>query len=82
MELSKEYRSRIEEIVKGFRCPKDFRCTKSGVDAICEAEDIGFESILLCSDDNKEPCKFKVYTGDFRFCTCPMRNYIAKNIHN
>ena len=81
MELSDEQRGRIEEIAEGLKCSKSFRCAELGFDALCEAVDIGFESLLVCSDDNKGPCGFKVYIGDFSFCTCPLRSYIAKNLN-
>ena len=80
MELTQEQRAKIEDIINGLRCSKDFKCTKSGFDTLCKAVDIGFESILECLDDSKEPCKFKVFKGGLKFCTCPLRCYIAKNL--
>ncbi len=80
MELTQQQREKIEEIANGLRCPKDFKCSKSGFDTLCKAVDIGFDSILECSDDNKEPCRFRALAGNLMLCTCPLRTYIAKNL--
>ena len=80
MELTQEQRAQIDEIIKGLSCSKDFRCCKSEFDDLCKAVDIGFESILECSEDNIRACRFLVFIGNLRFCTSPLRNYIAKNL--
>jgi hypothetical protein len=43
---------KIEEIMDGMKCPKDFRCAESGFEGLCKAEDIGLENHLLCLEDN------------------------------
>jgi len=80
MELTPQQRAEIEEITQGLTCSKDFKCCKSGFDVVCKAVDIGFESLLECSQDNKEWCRFQVHISNLRFCTCPLRVYIVKNL--
>lgn len=80
MELSLEDKKKIEDLAMGLKCSKDFQCAKSGFNELCEAKDIGFDKILVCSNDNQQPCSFKAFIGDAMFCTCPLRTYIAKNL--
>jgi hypothetical protein len=82
MELTKEQRARIEEIAGGLKCSKDFKCCKAGFEDLCKAYDIGFESLLECLEGKDAACRFSVFIADIRFCTCPLRDYIAKNIEN
>ncbi len=80
MELAQEQRAEIGKIAAGLRCSKDFKCCESGFDRLCKAVDIGFESLLECSEDNHEWCRFLVLLSNIRFCTCPLRVYIVKNL--
>ena len=80
MELTPHQRAEIKEITQGLTCSKDFECRKSEFDVVSKAVDIGFESLLECSQDNKEWCKFLVLIVNLRFCTCPLRIYIVKNL--
>ena len=80
MELTKEQKARIEEIASGLKCSKDFKCCKSGFEDLCRAYDIGFDSLLECLEDKGSWCRFSEVIGNFRFCTCPLRIYIVKNL--
>ena len=71
---------KVEEIIDGIKCPKDFECYKSGYDNLCKAEDIGIESFLVCLEEDPVSCKFSIPYGDAYFCQCPLRVYIAKKI--
>jgi hypothetical protein len=75
------HKKRIEEILSGFQCPKDFVCYTSELTQLCKAEDIGLNSFLLCQEEDPEDCKFSaVVFGDKHFCSCPLRVYIAKKL--
>jgi hypothetical protein len=50
--MKAEVSKKIEEIMAGMKCPKDFRCAESGFERLCKAEDIGLENHLLCLEDN------------------------------
>jgi hypothetical protein len=78
--LDKKQRQQLEEIVNGIKCPKNFRCYKSGLEYLCKAEDIGQESFLACKEKDGATCKFAVPLGKAYFCQCPIRIYIAKNL--
>ena len=49
--MKAEVSKKIEEIMAGMKCPKDFRCADSGFERLCRAEDIGLENHLLCFED-------------------------------
>ena len=70
----------VDNIVGGMRCPKDFKCTKLGIEQLCKAKDIGKEDCLECLEENPCDCPFVVDIGDAQLCRCPLRIYIAKNL--
>jgi hypothetical protein len=71
--MKAEVSKKIEEIMAGMKCPKDFRCAESGFERLCKAEDIRFENHLLCLEDNPLKCNFPVVLETKYFCTCPLR---------
>jgi hypothetical protein len=71
----------IEEIIDGLKCPKDFSCYTSKFENICRAEDVGLESFIACLSSDAIECKFSIQFGGLIFCQCPLRIYIAKNLH-
>lgn len=68
----------VEKLIEGMRCPKDFICTKSGVEQLCKARDIEEESCLECLEENPFDCPFVIDLDYPRLCICPLRIYIAK----
>jgi hypothetical protein len=80
MKMDQKDKKGIEELIDGLECPKDFLCYKSKYDALCKAKDIGMKSFLVCLEENPRECKFSIDGGDYFFCECPLRNYIAKKI--
>jgi len=71
---------KIEEILDGLKCPKNYLCYTSGHEKVCEVKDIGLESFLVCLERNPTGCKFCVKFGGIHFCECPLRIYIAKKL--
>ena len=78
--MDKEQRRELEELIDDLKCPKDFRCYKSGLEELCQAEDIGQESFLVCRDEGGKRCKFSMDYGGGLFCKCPLRIHIAKEL--
>jgi len=78
--MKAEVSKKIEEIMDGMKCPKDFTCEESGFERLCRAEDIGFENHLLCLEVNPFQCNFSVIVETKYFCTCPLRVYLRKNL--
>jgi hypothetical protein len=65
------------------QCPKDFECAENAFDDLCKARDFGDEQSLHCLEETSPPCPFAaLYDGGFqmRFCRCPLRVYLAKNL--
>ncbi len=78
--MEEDLEREIEEIVGGMKCPKDFRCVKSGLQNLCRARDMGIEAVLECLEENPEDCKFSFRFGGAYFCECPLRVYILKKL--
>ena len=78
--MNEEEKKKIEEIIDGLKCPKDFRCAQSGFERLCEARDIGLQSSLDCLEEKPATYKFALSFGDGYFCQCPLRVYLAKKL--
>ena len=78
--MSKGSKKKLEEIIDDLKCPYDFVCYKSNFEKLCDAKDIGMESFLLCLDDTPGECVFSLSFGESKFCKCPLRVYIAKEL--
>jgi hypothetical protein len=76
---------KIEEIIDGLQCPKDFKCYKEGFQDICQVKDVGLDSIVECLETTENgcgnTCPFHISYGHSHYCSCPLRIYIAKRLH-
>jgi hypothetical protein len=75
----KETETEIEEIIAQFKCPKDFKCYKSGFEVLCKAKSLADGSFLVCLEEHPQKCKF-VAVDHAYLCKCPLRIYIAKQL--
>lgn len=83
MKMTEEHTRKIQEIIGAMRCPKNFRCAEGGFEGLCRARDFGDDEALQCLDETSPPCPFaRVYDSGFqmRFCRCPLRVYLSKNL--
>ncbi len=80
--MDEKIRRRIEEIVNGMSCPRDFICARSGFEVLCSADEIGMDSFLVCLDEEIEGCKFRLRFGTSHYCSCPLRVYLAKHLND
>jgi hypothetical protein len=78
--MDEEQEKKLKEIMSRFHCKKDYLCYKSGYEVLCKTRDIGLESYLECLDDECSSCEFSIPFGDTRFCHCPLRVYICKEL--
>jgi len=79
--VKEDYKKEIEEIIDGMKCPKDFKCYKSGLESLCKAKDFGVYESLMCLDEEEaQKCVFSVRYAYKHFCQCPLRTYIAKKL--
>ncbi len=81
--MDPETKAKIETIIGGMQCPKSFKCADSGFDTLCKARDFGDDRYLQCLEDPSHACDFAKeydYGVKTRFCTCPLRVYLAKNL--
>ena len=49
---------KIEEIMAGMKCPKNFKCAENGFEHLCRAEDFGAKDYLDCFENNPSGCAF------------------------
>jgi len=70
----------IVKMIGDIKCPKDFRCYRSGFDVLCKAKKYGVDSLLECLDDEPQDCVFSFHFGGSYFCRCPLRIYIANKL--
>ena len=73
-------RAKVEDIMSGMRCPKDFQCAESGFERLCKVKDLGFERFLQCLADDADQCSFHISFGGRHFCQCPLRVYLSKKL--
>jgi hypothetical protein len=77
--VKEDYKEEIERLMEGIVCANDFKCCKSRFNDLCEAQEFGLESFLVCLE--KDPkCKFSYAIGSRYFCQCPLRAYLAKKL--
>jgi len=78
--MGEDEREKIEEIMNGLTCPKNFACAQSGFERLCKARDFGLESFLDCLEEKPETCNFALAFGYGYLCQCPLRVYLAKKL--
>lgn len=81
MEISAEHKRRMDEIIRGMQCPKDFECYKSGFEKLSKVRFVADAKLIECLEQTGRTCKSGLSFGSSIFCECPLRNYIAKNFH-
>ena len=78
--MEQDVKKEIGAIIGNLKCPKDFRCYKSGYKNLCKAKDIGLRHYLICLEEDPPSCTFSVLMEGLYFCQCPLRIYIAKRL--
>jgi hypothetical protein len=78
--MKKDVANKIKEIIGDLDCPKNFKCAKQEFKHLCKGKDVGLDHFLECVDENDVNCVFSVSYGKSRYCTCPLRVYLAKKL--
>jgi hypothetical protein len=81
MEITQEHDRKIQEIMNGMQCNRDFECYKSGFENLCQVMIIGDAKLVECLEQQAISCKRVFSFGLGYICKCPLRNYIAKNFN-
>lgn len=79
MVITQQDKQQIEQIIEAMNCPRDFECYKSDFKNIGEVGIVGDAVMLECIEPRGRTCEFGSVRGLGVICTCPLRNYIAKN---
>lgn len=83
VEIGQEDSKRIQQIMGEMECLKNFQCAQDGFEDLCRVRDFGDDKAVQCLEETSPPCHFAgVYDYGFqmRFCRCPLRVYVAKNL--
>jgi len=78
--MKAEDRKKIDEIMAGMECPKDFKCADGGFERLCRARDFGLDNYLECLEQAPSQCAFALPFGDTHYCLCPLRVYLGKKL--
>ncbi|NIP25904.1 MAG: hypothetical protein GWN67_16085 [Phycisphaerae bacterium] len=81
MEIAQEHDSRIQEIMSGMQCHRDFECYKSGFEKLGRIGIVGNAVKLVCLEEKANTCNYSLPFGYGYICKCPLRNYIARNFN-
>ena len=78
--MKEEDRKKIEQLMEGIQCPKDFKCAESGFEQLCMAKDFGHENYLECLEKNPSSCIYALTLRDVNLCESSLRMYLAKKL--
>jgi hypothetical protein len=77
VEITQEHASRLEELMTGLECPKEFLCYKSRFTHLCKVRKAGASGFLECLEPDSRNCQFSIPFDDPPACLCPVRIYLA-----
>jgi hypothetical protein len=80
VEIAQEHASRLEELMRGLECPKEFICYKSGFTHLGKVRKTGASGFLECLEPDSRNCQFSLPFGDPPACLCPVRIYLAAEL--
>ena len=78
--MDESQKKRLEEIMAGVECKKDFECCNFGFENADKADAKELLSYVTCAEDKEPQCEFKLPTGNNVLCSCPVRVHIAKSL--
>ncbi len=81
--MEKYHEERIQRIMAEMDCPKDFECAKTDFKNICKVTSNGLTGYVRCSPEETKSahCRLAVPFGGAILCRCPVRVYLARNLH-
>ena len=79
-DMHEAQKRKIQEIMDGMHCPRDFDCTKSNFETVCKAKDLGLglTDYVKCFGEAHHNCTFALPFGEGHLCRCPLRVYVAR----
>jgi hypothetical protein len=78
MEISREHKNLIEDMMAGIECSKQFECHSNEFESLPEIRIDSGGSLIKCLDERMNICEFAISFGKGRFCTCQIREFIFK----
>ena len=74
---------KIEEIMAGMDCPRNFEPCKSGTEVPCKSRLLADGAVVDCTEaecPNVVDCKYRMAFGFGHLCNCLVRNYVAREL--
>jgi hypothetical protein len=78
MELTKQQKKQVEDIIRGMHCPKAFKCKISNFTDVPKVSFFG--KTLRCLEQNPRDCEWSISFGMGYICQCPLNYYVHRNI--
>lgn len=78
--MDEAQKKRMEEIIAGMECPREFEHCEHGFEKLCKAKNGGLEGYVECLEEGFVTCEFRVPFGSGAYCRCAVRVYIAKEL--
>ena len=79
--MEDEERNKIEQIMSGMQCSKNFECAENDFERLCRARNFVLHDYLECLEESESLCQFSVSYGYRHFCKCPVRVYLTKRLN-
>jgi len=79
VDLTREDREKLEELVRNTPCDRGHECLQSALEKLREVKWAAGEQVLFCQDEDGWSCRHGMAFGRTTICQCPVRRYIAKH---
>ena len=83
MEFTQEQREKLGAFTEGVDCAQNFICYELESEVMFRKRTVGLDEYLECIGCKDDPgtCQYSlIIFGNVYLCTCPVRDYILKNI--
>lgn len=80
MEETRDEKKQAGEITCIVGCPDDFECCRCDFNDLAEVKTAPGSDLVECVDESRTNCRFRVRFGYKYYCTCPVRESVAKNL--
>ena len=81
MQITEEHKCQIEDTMSEIQCHKDFQCYKSRFEKLGKIRNVNTDGFLECLEEDSQKCQFSLSFGEETCCLCPLRCYIASELH-
>ena len=86
MQILPQHRRQMESIIEEMKadrvpCSRDYECYTSSLEKLCKVKHIGCFDEMECESKNAACCGHSFAALSNKYCSCPLRRYIAEHFH-